>query len=65
MMDDTSTISRRSGGGERSGDACDAGSDWEHCGSPWQAEILVAPNLMIWSAAIYCTPVVQDIVVVG
>jgi hypothetical protein len=37
-MADISTISRRSGGGERSSDARDAGSDWEHCGSPWQAQ---------------------------
>ena len=43
----------------------DGGSDREHCGSPWQAEILAAANLMIWSAAIYCTQVVQDIVMVA
>ncbi len=49
----------------RGANACDVGSDREHRGSPWQAEILVTPNLMIWSAAIYCTQVVQDIVVVG
>ena len=30
----------------------------------WQAENLLTRNLMIWSAAIYCTQVVQDIVVV-
>jgi len=29
------------------------------------AEILMTPNLTIWNAAISCTLVVQDIVVVG
>jgi hypothetical protein len=37
----------------------------EHCGSPWQAEILVTANLMISDRAIYYTLVVQGIVLVG
>jgi hypothetical protein len=49
----------------RNRNTCDTGIDGEHQGSPWQAELLVRRNLMIWNAATYCALVVQDIAVVA
>lgn len=44
---------------------CDTGIDRVHHKSPWQAELLVRRNLMIWNAEIYSALVVQDTAVVG